>query len=358
MFLGFRELAHAKGRFTLIGAVVGLITLLLVMLTGLTGGLAQQNTSAIEELDPDRFVFAATAEGEEAEVSFTDSQVSTDLVEQWQNIDDVAEAVPLGATQTRLEATGAESVAVLGLPAGSELPDGQTLGEGIVLSESIAGEQDIAPGDTVTLGGREVEVAGTTADEFYSHSAVVWADTGTWTEVAHVGDGVVGTTLMVDGSLSDDAWDAAAVDTGTTAVDTRGAFSGLPAYSSEQGSLVTMQGFLYAISALVTVSFLTVWTIQRTRDLAILRALGASGRYLLGDALGQAAVILALGGIVGSLVGWGMGTLAGSAVPFELSVLNIVGPAVGIWLLGMLGAFFATRKVSKIDPMIALGGNA
>lgn len=359
MFLGLRDLVHAKGRFTLIGAVVGLITLLLVMLTGLTGGLGQQNTSALEELDPDRYVFAASnPDAEETEVSFTDSQVTGELVEQWQHLSGVDTVVPLGATQTRLEATGASSVAVLGLPEGTQLPGGATVEPGIVLSETITEEQDIAVGDTVTLSGREVPVTGITTDEFYSHSPVVWADTETWTDVAHVGDDVIGTVLMVDGSLDDDGFNAAAATTDTEAVTTSGAFSGLPAYSSEQGSLVTMQGFLYAISALVTVSFLTVWTIQRTRDLSILRALGASGRYLLRDALGQSAVILAIGAIVGALLGWGLGTLAGQAVPFELSVTNVVGPAVGIWLLGILGAFFATRKVSKVDPMIALGGTA
>lgn len=359
MFLGLRDLVHAKGRFTLIGMVVGLITLLLVMLTGLTSGLGQQNTSALEELDPDRYVFAATnPAAEEVEVSFTDSQVTAELVEQWQGMSGIDTVVPLGATQTRLEATGASSVAVLGLPTGTELPSGDQLGEGIVLSESVTEEQDIAVGDTVILGGRDVAVTGITTDEFYSHSPVVWADTETWTDVAHVGDGIIGTVLMVDGSLNSDAFAAAAAGTGTEAVTTSGAFAGLPAYSSEQGSLVAMQGFLYAISALVTVSFLTVWTIQRTRDLSILRALGASGRYLLRDALGQSAVILAIGAVTGALLGWGLGTLAGQAVPFELSVLNVAGPAVGIWLLGILGAFFATRKVSQVDPMIALGGNA
>ena len=44
MFVGIRDVFYARGRFALIGSVVGLITLLLVMLTGLTGGLASQNT--------------------------------------------------------------------------------------------------------------------------------------------------------------------------------------------------------------------------------------------------------------------------------------------------------------------------
>lgn len=119
-----------------------------------------------------------------------------------------------------------------------------------------------------------------------------------------------------------------------------------------------MQGFLYVISALVTVAFLTVWTIQRTRDLSILRALGASGNYLLKDSLSQAAVILTIGAGLGGLIGWGLGALASGVLPFELSAATVVVPTLGIWLLGLLGALLATRKVSQTDPMIALGGNA
>ena len=54
-----------------------------------------------------------------------------------------------------------------------------------------------------------------------------------------------------------------------TSVSMGKALSGLPAYSSERGSLLTMQALLYGISALVTIAFLSIWTIQRTRDLSI-----------------------------------------------------------------------------------------
>ncbi len=47
MFLAVRDIRFAKGRFALMGSVVALITLLLVMLSGLTAGLGNQSTSAI-----------------------------------------------------------------------------------------------------------------------------------------------------------------------------------------------------------------------------------------------------------------------------------------------------------------------
>ncbi|MGO1465929.1 MAG: hypothetical protein ACTHV5_11565 [Candidatus Corynebacterium faecigallinarum] len=54
VYLAFRDIRASVGRFVLIGSVVGLVTLLIVMLTGLTAGLGKQNTSALEELGPDR----------------------------------------------------------------------------------------------------------------------------------------------------------------------------------------------------------------------------------------------------------------------------------------------------------------
>ena len=46
VFVALRDIRFAKGRFALMGSVVALITLLIVLLSGLTAGLANQSTSA------------------------------------------------------------------------------------------------------------------------------------------------------------------------------------------------------------------------------------------------------------------------------------------------------------------------
>ena len=68
-----------------------------------------------------------------------------------------------------------------------------------------------------------------------------------------------------------------------------------------------MRGFLFAISALVIGAFFTVWTIQRSGDVAVLKALGASTATLLKDALGQAVVLLAAGTALGTALAAGLG---------------------------------------------------
>lgn len=402
MFLALRDIVSARGRFSLISFVVGLITVLLVMLTGLTGGLAKHNTSALEALAPERYVFTSD------EPSFQESQVTTSDVQEWQELVDAdSQVIPLGTAQTRLEAGSALGVAVLGLPAGTKVPApvvsgagaagteiaGATaagaaaeadsaasqepqepqeavLGEdGIVLSHEIVSEAGVQPGETVEIGGVEQPVTAVVEDEHYSHQPVVWASTQVWQQISRAHDDVVGIVLAVDtrdrqaGALSDtewsdEEWQDAENQTGDSVATAEDSFSGLAAYQSEQASLQLIQVLLYAISALVTVAFLSVWTIQRSRDLSVLRALGASPAYVWKDALGQAAVVVGIGVVLGAGVGWAAGVWAGNSVPFDLRWTTIVVPAAGIWVLGMCGALVATRRVKKIDPASALEGKS
>lgn len=402
MFLALRDIVSARGRFSLISFVVGLITVLLVMLTGLTGGLAKHNTSALEALAPERYVFTSE------EPSFQESQVTTSDVQEWQELVDAdSQVIPLGIAQTRLEAGSAMGVAVLGLPAGTKVPApvvsgagaagseiaGATaadaaaeadsaasqeaqepqeavLGEnGIVLSREIVTEAGVQPGEMVEIGGVEQPVTAVVADEHYSHQPVVWASTQVWQQISRAHDDVVGIVLAVDtrdrqaGALSDtewsdEEWQDAENQTGDSVATVEDSFSGLAAYQSEQASLQLIQVLLYAISALVTVAFLSVWTIQRSGDLSVLRALGASPGYVWKDALGQAAVVVGIGVMLGAGVGWAAGVWAGNSVPFDLRWTTIVVPAAGIWVLGMCGALVATRRVKKIDPASALEGKS
>ena len=84
MYLSLRDITFAKGRFALLATVVALITLLLVLLTGLTNGLGHQNTSALERLQAQRFVLSAPA-GDASDPSFTTSRITADETRAWRD---------------------------------------------------------------------------------------------------------------------------------------------------------------------------------------------------------------------------------------------------------------------------------
>lgn len=358
MFAALKDIVHAKGRFTLMIGVIALLTLLLVLLTGLTRGLAHQNISAIEDLPADAVVLTPTL-GDE--ISWSDSQVSTDQASTWEAADGIT-AEPLSVGQMRIEAGEAvTSLALFGVApdgeAAAALPSAPAPGEAL-LPEDVAADLGVTAGDTVQVNGQDLTVAGTSPTSWYSHSPVGYVDVTTFKDLAHQAEDTAGSALLVHGAGPDDAVvEQAAWDSGTRAVSVSDSLAALPSYSSENGSLTLIQGFLYGISALVTIAFLSVWTIQRTRDIAVLRALGATARYVLRDTVGHAAILLAVGAAVGGVVGGAGGAALATIAPFESSAVTVLLPVAGVLVIGLLGSVLATRRVTRVDPLLALGGN-
>lgn len=359
MFLAIRDIRFAKGRFALMGGVVALITLLLVMLSGLTAGLGNQSTSAIAALPAQQIAFGAPAGGE-ATASYTESEVSMAQLDSWREQPGVTSAQALGISQTRFQSlgeggnpSGTANAAVFG---GSLAPSAVEDGT-VVVGETLAKDLALETRSLVRVGGTDLKVSDVVEDQWYSHTGVVWTTLDTWRTIAHAAPGTA-TVLAVEhdaGSTVD--LDAANAAAGTVSTDPVGSFQALGSYKSENGSLMLMQAFLYGISALVIVAFLTVWTVQRTRDIAVLKALGAPSGYVLRDALAQAALVLLGGASAGGLVGLAGGIFAAQAAPFLITPMTTLVPIAGIVLLGLAGAILAVRNVTRVDPLLALGGN-
>ncbi|WP_409060467.1 ABC transporter permease [Streptomyces sp. SYP-A7185] len=358
MFVAWRDLRFAKGRFALMGAVVVLITLLVGLLSGLTAGLARENTSAITGLPADHLAFAAPPSGQSA--SFTGSQLEQRAWESWADRPGVRSAQPIGISP--LNATAGDrsaAVSAFGVEPDSGIaPSGVAPGEA-VLSEKAAADLGVGPGDTVRLGGSGVRerVARVASDASYSHTPVVWTALDDWQSLGHrwtsAQDQATVVALRTDGRADLAAGDEAA---GTETKPLDDALTAIGSYQAENGSLQLMRGFLFVISALVIGAFFTVWTIQRAGDIAVLKALGASTPYLLGDALGQAVLMLA----AGTALGTGVAALVGAAigggdVPFVLDPPTVLWPAAVMIALGAVGAGLSVRRITAVDPLTALG---
>lgn len=361
MFVAWRDLRFARGRFTLIGSVVALITLLVGFLSGLTGGLASQNVSGVLDLPADQIVFSAPKTDASTGPSFSDSAITKAQADSWSTAGDVSSAVPIGITQTRAQAGDATangtqaSIAIFGVGAGFTGDHPATDGQ-LVLSKGAAANLGVSAGDTVTIAGTEFTVESITGDSWYSHTPVVYMTLHDWQSysAATGNPGAYATVLTVTGSPDWTAGNAAADTISQTPL---GSLTAIGAFKSEIGSLLMMVALLFGISALVIGAFFTVWTMQRKGDIAVLKALGASTRSLVRDALGQAFVVLLVGVGVGIGVVALLGTLAGSALPFILSPFTTLLPAVLLIALGLAGAAFALRSVTSADPLTALGSN-
>ncbi|GAA1649963.1 ABC transporter permease [Microbacterium flavum] len=354
MFVALRDLRFARGRFILIGAVVALITILVGFLSGLTGGLATQNVSGILGLPGDRLVFSEPTT--DAGVSFADSAITSDQRSLWEQSAGVASAEPIGISQTRAEAGDRRiAVAVFGVEPGFDAQAPVADGT-LTLSTPAASDLGVSVGDTVRIAGADYTVGGVGGDAWYSHTPVVRMTLSDWqASAAATGTpDAYATVLAVSGSPE---WGAVDANARTVSETPLASLTALSAFRSEIGSLLLMVALLFGISGLVIGAFFTVWTMQRKGDVAVLKALGASTRSLVRDALGQALIVLLAGIGLGLAVVVAFGALAGAALPFLLSPLTTVLPGAIMIALGLAGAAFALRSVTSADPLTALGSN-
>lgn len=358
MFVAWRDLKFAKGRFALLGAVVALITLLVGFLAGLTVGLGAQSISAIQNLPAQQFVMSPP--GSNGILSFSDSAISAEQSKEWTAAAGVG-AVPLGIGQGQATSgKGKSAIAVFGAPPGTMANVPASSGNVLISATSASQMGGVTAGESIEFGGKKYTVTDVVADQWYSHLPVTWMTLDDWQTYAQtIGQAnPYATVLVAEGPGDYAAGNQAA---GTTSVGGFATYMAIGSFSSEVGSLLMIVGMLVVISAVVIGAFFTVWMIQRTPDIAVLKALGSSTKALLLDALGQALVILLVGVAVGLLLVTGFGLLiiefAGSAVPFSLSLWTTVAPALILVITGLLGASFALRSVSKADPLVALGAN-
>lgn len=373
MFLAWRELTHGRARFALMGSVVALIGVLMVLLSGLSVGLLNDGVSGLKKLPVSSFAFE---EGVDKTAAFSRSVVDVDAAEAWAQHPGVDAATPFGNTlvNTRSDAGVDLDLALFGVERDAWLSPtpatGEALGgEGQVVLTGTLQDEGVAVGDVLTVDqlGTQLEVVGfVDGQHTFGHVDVGYVDLRTWQEVRagvrpgeaapeHVYQDVTAIALQHDDGTTPGDGDAVA---GTVPTTLTGSFDASPGYTAEMMTLQMIQWFLYAISALVVGAFFTVVTIQRRHELAVLRAMGASTRYLLRDSLTQSAVLLVgsagLGVGVGLLLG---ASLSASAMPFALEAGPVLVATGLLVLLGMIGAAAAVGRVVRVDPLTALGAH-
>ena len=378
MFLALRELLFARGRFALMGVVIALISVLVVLLSGLSSGLVNDGVSGLKASPATAFAFD---EGTLKDNAFSRSVVDDDQLATWQGAEGVAAAEPMGVNIVNVVADEGTQIdlTLFGVPPEGFLSPavsaGEQLGpvEGIVVSETLR-DEGVEIGTVVTLERIDVEltvVGFTEGQATFGHVNIAYLPLDTWrlmaAGVTEPGAPTAGQVEALDHPYASvvalQAEDGVTPD--FTAVDEAAStmtmtltesFNASPGYEAETLTLSMIQFFLYAICALVIGAFFTVWTIQRGHDIAVLRAMGASSRYLLRDSLAQAAILLVGFTILGVAAGVALGAAMPDTMPFDLEVGPIaVATALTIGL-GLLGAAVAVLRIIRFDPLRALGG--
>ena len=134
----------------------------------------------------------------------------------------------------------------------------------------------------------------------------------------------------------------------------------LDLFNKMSGAFFLVMIALSAVGLLVggigVMAVMMISVTERTREIGIRKAVGATRRDILQQFLIEAATLTGVGGIAGILTGLGIGRLANSAMrisanpPLDLTLIA-VGVSVGI---GIVFGLLPARRAAHLDPIEAL----
>ncbi|UNZ18969.1 ABC transporter permease [Streptomyces sp. 891-h] len=134
--------------------------------------------------------------------------------------------------------------------------------------------------------------------------------------------------------------------------------------SSMKTSLLAFAGIALFVGIFIIANTFTMLVAQRTKELALLRAVGAGRRQVTRSVLIEALVVGAVAGLAGMAAGVGigaglralvgkMGTMPDGPLVIEPSTVAI-SLAVGV-VITVLAAWLPARRAAKIPPVAAMG---
>ncbi len=122
------------------------------------------------------------------------------------------------------------------------------------------------------------------------------------------------------------------------------------------GVMVALSGVALLVGGIGVMAIMMVSVTDRTREIGIRKALGATRREILLQFLVEAATLTLMGGLLGILVGLGLGEVLKQVLNLESSVplwSAVLATAVSVGI-GLAFGLYPANKAAQMDPIEAL----
>ena len=121
--------------------------------------------------------------------------------------------------------------------------------------------------------------------------------------------------------------------------------------------MVVLSSIGLLVGGIGVMNIMLVSVTERTREIGVRKALGATSRDIVAQFLTEAVVLTGLGGLLGMALGWTLSMLVRVIFPNLPTAVPIWAAALGVVVSVGVGLFFGiwpASKAARLDPVVAL----
>jgi putative ABC transport system permease protein len=366
--IAFKEMARAKVRFGLLVGAIGLLVFLILFQQALRDGLITSFVGAIEQQSAPVLVFST-----DGRRNLQSSSIVPELEARVRALDGVGRAGRIGQSTLSVRADGAiEGAAIIGyerrdLGAPRSLVAGRyprADGEGIA-NETDA-SQGFGLGDVVRVepGGYAIRIVGQAQDSNLQASPTVFVRYRTWEQAVKSTNpdareplpNVLGLAPARGVSDTELAEEVNGVSIQLEALTREDAAEKSPGVAQVSRSFLVIFLLYGLVVPLVVGLFFLIVTLQKSRALTLLRAIGARSRTLVWSLLVQVLVVVGLGVALGALLYLPVSFQRVGSIPLQFDAVALLGWGLAVLALALLSSWFSARRILRIEPVEALTG--
>ncbi|KZE67172.1 ABC transporter permease [Fictibacillus phosphorivorans] len=339
MNIALKEIVKNKVRFSILGSIILLVSLLTFIISGLANGLSQDNASLIKDLPSGQLYMNKEAEG-----TYNLSRIDPDIQEKInsQQKEAVAFSIQMGFLN---DESGKQRSVAFVTSTESKLFQKVKPGE-IVLDRSLE-EEGIKVGDTLThdqFSGKLV-VKSFVDQKKFSHAPVAYISMENYKEIYRTEDMQLVFVPTAESSL---------LFKDLQSFSNRDFLKTIPSYSAEQTSLNMIIWFLVVISGMLFGIFFYMMNVQKIGLFGILKAIGLKTSDLF-KMMWTQMLFITLSALALSITFSQLFTsLAPKDIPFILTIETTLQLAAVFLIIGFIGATLSGIQMKRVEPLQAI----